>query len=421
VIVRVSLKYTGAETAGRSFQPDIAGDGSAIVFASNADNVVETIDQNEGVTDVFHLALPSDPGDREVAVLSVRGGRQGNGPSTRPSVSDDGRTVAFLSEATNLTVKPDRNRAPDVFVHDVHEPRTARVSVATGGEPANGASFDNHVSGDGNLVAFTTAADNLAFENRDQNGRDDIFVHDRKGPRSKTNRVNIRSGTLDEADGDSSEPVLSEDGGFVAFTSVAADLVPGDTNNVPDVFRYDREARKTIRISLTSQRQPTNAPSGEPSISDDGNRIAFSSRASNLVGVNGAIARSIFLRDVEEGTTTLVSRTFATGGPGDGASSDPDISGDGRYVVFESAASDLVPGDTNGAVDIFVFDLVTERMIRISTGIDGAANGDSFDPAITDDGSYVVFASDASNLVEGDINNQTDIFLRGPLTRPADG
>ncbi|HEV2755241.1 MAG TPA: adenylate/guanylate cyclase domain-containing protein [Actinomycetota bacterium] len=414
-LVRISLKYTGTETAGRSYSPDISGDGSAAIFVSDARNIVEG--DHNGVSDVFHVMLP--PGRREAAeravtLVSIAGGGQTSGRSTLPSVSDDGGAVAFLGETTDSPARSGRQRSVHVFVRALPDGETERASISTDGEIANGPSYDNDISGDGALVAFTTAATNLAFENRDTNEANDVFVHDRRAP--KTNRVNIRSGTLDEANGHSFQPVLSEDGRYVAFVSKASDLVPGDTNNRLDVFRYDRAERKTIRISLTSAGEPTNDPSDEPSISDDGNRVVFASTASNLVGERGDIARSIFVRDVEAGTTTLVSRSYADAEPGNGASSSPEISGDGRYVVFASKASDLVPGDENGVADIFVFDLETGTTVRVSTGIDGDTDADSFDPAITDDGSYVVFASNASNLVADDINNVTDVFLRGPLT-----
>jgi Tol biopolymer transport system component len=211
-------------------------------------------------------------------------------------------------------------------------------------------------------------------------------------------------------------PAISADGRYVAFRSAASNLVANDTNGQEDVFLRDTANGATTLISVGHDVPQANGDSRDPAISADGRYVAFRSAANNLVTSDGNAADDIFLRDTQTDTTTIISLDTG-GGWSNGASYDPDISADGRYVVFYSAASDLVSGDTNGVLDVFLRDTQTNTTTRISVASDGTqANGNSLNPAISADGRYVVFQSDATNLVTGDTNGKSDIFLHDTQT-----
>ncbi|HEX2196499.1 MAG TPA: hypothetical protein VHJ76_06190, partial [Actinomycetota bacterium] len=364
--------------------------------------------------DVFHVAIEGGLDPQSLRLVSGDGAAPGNGGSTQPSISDDGNVVGFLSHATDLTVRADRNGFQDVFVHRVDENATGRVSISTKGVAGNGRSFDVDVSGDGNFIAFTTAAENLAAKG-DSNRKDDIFVRDVLA--GKTNRANIRTRTLDEANRDSSDPSISARGEFVAFASPADTLSRGDTNNSPDVFRYNRELHATVRASLAFGGEGSNAAgaSSQPSISDDGKKIAFVSTADNLHEDDTSSDPDVFVYDFVERETTLVTAPVTPGGAPDGETRNPVISGDGAFVAFDSTASNLVSGDGNGVRDVFVYDLEDEVMVRVSVDETGAEVQEaSFDPSISSDGSFVTFTSEG-RLVSDDTNVVADVYLRGPL------
>ncbi|MDQ4124498.1 MAG: calcium-binding protein, partial [Actinomycetota bacterium] len=406
-IERVSVRRSGEETTGRSFAGEISGDGDVIVYQSTGEDIAGG-DANGARADVFHVLVDDGLQPGSVLMVSRNGDVQGNSASSQPSVSDDGNVVGFLSNATNLWTGRDRNRAPDVFMHVVDEGTVTRVSVSTKGVPADKGSSEVDVSGNGDFIAFTTAATNLAVKG-DRNRRDDIFVRDVVA--EKTNRANIRSGTLDEADEDSSHPSISEDGHYVAFSSPADTLSGEDTNNNSDVFRYNRLLHQTVRASLGLGVASNAAGASEqPSISVDGKRIAFVSNAENLHPDDTSEDLDVFVYDFIERETTLVTRGATPSETGN-----PVISGDGNYVAFDSAAPDLVPGDTNGVRDVFFYDIEAAELVRVSVDEDGGeVSQPSFDPSITNDGSFVTFTSVAS-LVPTDTNEVEDVYLRGPL------
>lgn len=411
-LMRVSVTRAGGETTGASSAAEISGDGDVVVYESTGDDLVGR-DTNAADPDVFHVLVDTGVRPGSLLMVSRNGAVQGNAPSTEPSVSDDGNVVGFLSEATNLSPKPDRNGAQDVFMHVVDEGVASRVSISTEDVAANDASFEVDVSGDGNFIAFTTAATNLAVKG-DRNRRNDIFVRDVEA--AKTNRANIQSGTLKEANEHSSDPSISEDGHYVAFASPADTLSNGDTNNGSDVFRYNRLLHKTVRGSLgLGDVNNAAGDSFQPSISDDGKRIAFVSNAENLHPDDTTPDPDVFVYDFVERETYLVTPAVTPGAPVKGETANPVLSGDGLYVAFDSAASNLVPGDTNGARDVFFYDIAGEELVRISVTEDGGeVSGESFDPSITTDGTFVTFTS-VAGLVPADTNGVEDVYLRGPL------
>ena len=239
----------------------------------------------------------------------------------------------------------------------------------------------------------------------------DVFVRDRQA--RTTERVSISSAEV-QGNGGSAAPSISAGGRYVAFGSIASDLVTNDTNNTDDVFVRDRHAGTTERVSISSAERQATGYSYSGSISADGRFVAFDSTADDLVAADINRQRDIFLRDRQQGTTSRVSVT-STEDEGENHSFSPSISADGRYVAFVSYASDLVADDTD-RIDVFLRDRqlgTTSRLSLSSAG--GQANGDSLHPSISSDGRYVAFASQASDLQAHDTNRKMDIFVRGPL------
>ena len=249
-----------------------------------------------------------------------------------------------------------------------------------------------------------------------------------------TERVSVASdGTqADNISGRRGAPTSSADGRLVAFDSLASNLVPGDANGFDDVFVRDRATGTTQRVSVASDGTQGNNISSSPAISGDGRFVAFVSNASNLVPGDTSGVRDIFVHDRATGTTQRVS-VSSSGAQGNGASGGsgatndvatiaPAISADGRFVAFESLASNLVPGDTNGTRDVFVHDLQTATTERVSVGGNKQqANSFSNPESINGDGRFVVFTSFASNLVKGDTNQQIDVFVRDRQPGPPSG
>jgi Tol biopolymer transport system component len=305
-----------------------------------------------------------------------------------------------------------------VFLHDRQTGTTTRVSVGPGGAQATGGQSGFGVGGsglaishDGGIVAFQSEAANLVLT--DTNSARDIFTFDAN--MQLTTRVSVATGG-GQANGFSSAPALSADGRYVAFYSSATSLVAGDTNGADDIFVHDRQTGITTRVSIGLLGAPPNSHSRKPAISADGRYVAYTSLATNLAAGDSNGVDDVFIYDTQTGATTRVS--VATGGaqangPADMAS----LSADGRYVAFKSTATNLVTGDTNGAWDVFVHDTQTGATTRVSMGPGGAqANSDSNYTAISANGRYVAFDSTATNLVPGDTNGNRDAFRhdRGP-------
>ena len=289
--------------------------------------------------------------------------------------------------------------------------KTSRVNVASSGEQADWYSYDPHISADGRYVVFYSAASNLVPG--DTNEELDVFVNDRVS--GETTRVSVASdGT--QATGRSDYSTISADGRYVAFYSQAANLVPDDTNGATDAFVHDRVSGKTTRVSVSTRGAEGPSGSYSTTISADGRYVAFESGDPNLVprDTNGVF--DVFLRDLKSGTTSRVSLTNL-GAQAQRDSYLPSISADGRYVAFHSDASDMVRGDTNNVGDMFVRDRVTGKTLRVSVATDGTeANNYNINmPSISADGRYVAFYSEATNLVPGDTNGVSDVFVRGPL------
>jgi WD40 repeat protein len=275
------------------------------------------------------------------------GGGQGNSDSFRPYLSADGRYVAFRSFANNL-VSGDSNAMWDVFVRDRQTGTTERVSVSSAGVQGDNHSGKAVISADGGAVAFHSLASTLVAG--DTNGVNDAFVRDRT--LGTTQRVSVDGGGVQGND-HSRNAYISGDGRYVAHASSASNLVSGDTNSLPDIFVYDRQTGSTARVSVDSGGGQATGDSRAPSLSTDGQVVAFHSFASNLVSGDGNGVGDVFAHDRGTGVTERMS-VSTSGGEGNGHSYRAMVSGDAGTVAFMSEASNLVPGDTNGAVDVFV-------------------------------------------------------------------
>ncbi|MHB8793124.1 MAG: TolB family protein [Thermoleophilia bacterium] len=395
----------------------ISADGNYIAFISDANNLVPEDINN--VTDVF--VADSHTGDIRL-VSTDSNGIQGNCGSLGPSISADGRFVAFVSCASNLG-PDDTNGDPDIFLKDIQTGTTTRVSTDSGGNQANPTLYQNGsnactISGDGRYVAFQSFASNLV--SGDTNSTCDVFIKDTQI--NQTTRVSTDSAGA-QVYGLSQAPSISGDGRYTVFIH-GSDLIPGGYPGIYDIFVKDSQTGITSVISTDSTGGRANGPSGDPSISPNGRYVTFESDASNL----GSGGSGIFIKDIQTDQTTRVSNDYATGGQPDGNSSHPSVSNNG-HVVFWSFASNLVPGDITqcnsfgtiyNCADVFVWDKESGITTIISTDISGdngnddsGGIGDIFltDRSITADGRFVVLESNATNLVPGDTNGARDIFL----------
>lgn len=400
----LSVSTSGEPANDHSADVAVSANGRHVVFQSAASNLVE--DDTNGVVDAFLRDRRRGVTER-VSVSSA--GEEGNGESAQAAVSADGRFVAFQSSATNL-VERDTNGAVDVFIRDRREDTTARVSVSTSGAQGDGRSSDPAVSSNARFVTFVSAATDLAP--RDTNGEFDVYIRDRW--RGTTSRVSVVSSGGQGDDG-SSDPAVSDNGRFVVFHSIARNLVERDRNGSRDIFLRDRSRGRTTRINLSPSGAEANQRSTDPMISAGGRYVTYGSLATNLVRGDTNDVRDQFLWDRRTGTTRRVSLSNRDRQAND-TSCDATISHGGRFVAFISLATDLVEPETNGWRQVFMRDrdLGVTRLVSVSSsGEEGTR--ESADPRISADGRFVAFRSAAPNLVPGDDNHATDVFIRGPF------
>jgi Tol biopolymer transport system component len=334
------------------------------------------------------------------------------------SLSGDGRYVAYDSMSSNL-VSNDTNGVYDVFVRERATGATVRVSVDSAGNEGDSTSFEPSLSYDGRYVAFVSFADNLVAN--DTNGTFDVFVHDRDPDgngifdegNGVTTRVSVDSNGVeaDDLSGYGSSIAISGDGMKVVFASGATNLDPSQLH-AGGIFLHDLSTGATVLVDVSSAGVQGNGASGSPRISRDGTHATFSSASSDLVAGDLNGKDDIFVRDLVAGTTTRVSINTAGNG-GNGDSRFPVISADGSVIAFGSSASNLVSGDTNFVADVFVRDQNSGTTTRVSVDSSGKQtdNQSWSGLAISDDGTKVAFFSDATNLVPNDKNFIGDVFL----------
>ncbi|MFC6016429.1 TolB family protein [Plantactinospora solaniradicis] len=353
------------------------------------------------------MAQAAESGTRTSRASVATAGTQANSYSLGHAISSDGRYVAFDSAASNL-VPRDTNGASDVFLRDRERATTIRVGVSRDGGQANGNSAEPTISPNGRYIGFTSIASNLVPG--DSNEVEDVFLKD--VGTGAVSAVTV-SGVNGPANGSSFGPAVSADGRYVTFSSYASNLVPGDTNSAPDVFVRDLRAGVTTRASVSDAGEQADDGSYEPAIDADGRYVTFSSSASNLVPGDTNSAPDVFVRDLRAGVTIRVSVSDTEEQANGWGSYGPAISADGRRIVFTSNGSNLTVNDTNGVIDVFVRDLRagTTRLVTVSSA--GApSNTSAWNPVISADGRYVSFATDATNLVADDTNDTEDVFVR---------
>lgn len=405
---RVSVASNGGEANSWSFSPSISANGRYVAFQSQANNLVPG-DTNARF-DVFVRDMESGVTTR---VSVGPGGVQGNDSSGSTasgdtSISADGRYIVFTSQATNF-VAGDTNGVADVFLRDVWAQTTTLVSATPSGTPGNAYSAHGWVSADGRYVAFDSAATNLVPG--DTNAARDIFVRDIVS--STTSRASVSS-SGDQAAGDSYYPSISSDGNRVAFLSIAGNLVSGDANGRFDVFVHELGSSSTWSATPSSVGPTSPFPTGAPMISPDGSCVVFATDASDLVAGDTNAVADVFVREFIPGRTTRVSVSATPlAGGALGNSGESSVSADGRYVAFHSLATNIVPGDANGTADVFVRDTLTGTTVLASVSSQGEpGNSSSLWPALSADGRFIAFTSYASNLVPDDHNGVRDVFVR---------
>lgn len=312
-------------------------------------------------------------------------------------ISPDGRYVVFDYALDDL-VPGDSNGKTDVFVLDRDDGSIDLISVNSNEvQPTDFDCVMGTISNDGRYVAFESLSAELALN--DTNGLVDVFVRDREG--GNTARVSVSNGGMQITG--NSRGSISGNGNFVVFTSDGDDAVMSDTNMVQDVFRRDLVSPGTIRVSISDgEMEASGGTSLSPSISDDGNRIGFISGAENLVNDDDNMHNDMFVRDVTAGTTTRVSLT-STGAQQEngGCNETAVISGNGLTVAFGSSADNLIPGDSNGLTDVFVREIgnTSLEIVSVATGSTAfVTDGFTSLPTISPDGRYVGFWSSSSQL-----------------------
>lgn len=403
------LSQTSAGQAGNaaSTDPALSGDGQLTVFQSDASNLVAN--DTNGVTDIFFLDRSTGT---TLRISLDSAGTQANGSSMRPEISSDGLFIVFRSDATNL-VANDTNGLTDIFVHDWTLGITTRVSVDSSGVESNGASTSCDISGDGRYVVFQSAGNNLVAG--DTNSEDDIFLHDRQT--GITTRVSVDTSGV-EGNSFSKEAVISTDGSTIAFTSLASNLVANDTNTQIDAFVHERLTGQTERVSLKSGGAQAFGNSEHPGLSADGSVVVFTSDSLSIVPGGRNSVEDVYTHDRNTAITERVS-VNSQGVAGVFWSWKGTISDDGRYVAFESFATDLVTQDFNLMADVFLHDRILGMTTNLSfsrSAIQG--NRGSANPAISADGSVILFDDFSANLAVGDTNGTHDIFINDRNTYP---
>ncbi len=410
--VRVRLSSAG-NPDGPSSQPALSADARRLAFTSAATNLTGRDDGNGTTRDVFVY----DQGSGAIELASHGpNGEPADASSSEPVLDAAGAQLAFTSRATNL-VPGDTNGFADVFVRRA-DGTLVRASVTVDGEAGRGVSGEPDLSADGRLLVFTSGADNLAGA-VDTNQTDDVFVRN-----LETGAVALVSADVDgaAAEGQSRAPAISADGRYVSFSSDASNLADGDDNAREDVYVRDLATGRTQLVSVArGGRSAQNRAfrGARPQVSDlshDGRFVVFESDATNLAGRDRNRRTDIFVRDLVAQSTRRVSLS-TTNEEGGGASYLPAITPDGRYVAFGSRANDLVAEDAIGP-DVFVRDLARGTTVLVDVTARGRLRGrepavpQPGRPALSADGATAAFASSAANLAGADTNRVADLFLR---------
>lgn len=415
---RISQAWDGSQADGGSYSPAISADGRFVVYHSLATNLVKggqpsqlyLFDRQAGATELVSVASDGSPANSE---------------ANHPAISADGRYIAFGSNATNLAGES----SGEIYLRDRVSGKTLMVSGPVDGSPARGDASFPAISGDGRYVAFLSFADNL--DPRDEDILPDIFVRDMQ--KNTLTLVSVSS-SGEKANSDSGVAgglAISSDGRYVAFQSYASNLVPDDTNEASDIFVRDLVAGKTERVSVSSSGEQANDRSGSLAISGDGRFVSFISWASNLVAGDTNGAPDIFVHDRVSGKTERINMGVRNSMTISGVIYDTEnyaqlsLSHDGRYLAFASQATSPVKrsgittcdfstmgGGVEPCANAFLYDRQSGKLTLLSASAKNqTGSAASYNTAISQDGHWVAFASEASNLTPGDTNQQADIYL----------
>ncbi len=432
---RVSVTDSGIEGNGDSAESSLSAHGMRIAFRSDANNLaISAIDDNDS-SDIYLHTLATD----ETQLLSIDGSPtepQAGGGASHPDISYSGDRVVFASDRVLFTFDgctfPDSDGASDVFEWDYTLPplrRSISVFRDASGAFCNTLDEANFHPAINNIdVVFTTDTPLFLPSDRmvlDRNEAADILRLDNRVDGTSVVSADM---TLRTGNGRSDYAAIATLGNWVAYETTATDLVADNNGAVSDIVLTDSDALTHQLISVSTAGTQSDGASNRPSISALATHIAFDSVATNLATGAPNGVRQVYVRSLDTGCTTLLSQT--TGGDiGGGDSQFASISADGRFVVFQSDASNLVPNDTNQAADIFLVDRDADEnglfygsagcsdvgrwsIQRISVTAGGLeANGNSAEPDISANGAYVSFTSDATNLVDSDTNDAADIFV----------
>ncbi len=422
VIVNHAADSSTTVGNGAAGSPALSADGRFIVYQSAATNLVPNqVDPNQSAQDVF-LYDRNTGANTLVSHIQGNALTTGNVTSLYPTISADGRFVSYQSAAANLSSTSDVNNAEDVFLWDRTTDSSQLLTRNPGGSAANAKSFGSRLAADGNTVVFSTyATDLVPGQNSPSSG--DVFLYDRLLGTLQLMSHRPGSASLG-GDGQSFLPLPSADGSVVVFNTQASNLVPQDTNGSADVLFYERASSVLTAASAVAGGTASltaNGNSGNGRASADGRFIVFASDATNLLPGQSDTnnANDIFLRDRQTGALALVSHAAgAAAQTGDSNSYAPAISADGRWISYSSRATNLVDGvlDTNGVADVFLYDREsnTSRLLSRNSLVPTLAADDYSETAVVSpDGRFVVFASDATDLVtaQSDANNGRDVFL----------
>ncbi|MCE5315723.1 MAG: malectin domain-containing carbohydrate-binding protein [Armatimonadota bacterium] len=398
---RVSVTSGGVESDGESFFSAVSGDGRYVAFSSWSTNLVP------GGTNGWLQVLRADLDDGSIIDASLDYlGQQATIYSWFPTISADGNRVCFTTNSTALVPGPE-DYIFQAYARDVSGEETILASCSVGGNAGNDESYFSAISGDGNYVAFSSFATNITPD-----GSTTEHVYVKNLQTGSINRASVNSDG-EPGNGRSSAPYISYDGRYAIFSSDATNLVDDDTNGVADVFVRDMLNETTERVNVSSTGEQANGGSDWPTISGDGRYAAFECSASNLVTPNTASGRSnVYVYDRDTGTIQIVSVDSA-GNYGNAGSSGAVISLNGKYVVFNSDATNLVATPNNGRTQVYTHRMSTGETIMASVNSAGVA-GDNYSDwqSVSGDGRVVAFASYATNLVSDDTNNERDIYVR---------
>jgi uncharacterized repeat protein (TIGR01451 family) len=385
LLVSVNTNQPAQSGDGFSGSPSISADGRFVAFQSYTDDLVEG--DNNFRTDVFLRDLLSGT----TRLIS------------RDLLIDDGYSPVISGNGSNIVFNTSQGGGQALFVHIGAQNTNQAVTIRPDGNLSSSGGTDPTISSNGTVIAFSSFANDLATL-PDFNGNQDIFARDITAQTTVLVSVNL-SGTA-AGNGQSYNGRISADGRYVAFLSNASDLVPNDTNNATDVFLRDLQAGTTILVSRRNSGGGSgNGDNDEPAINADGRYVAFTSFARDLIANDDTFSRDVYLFDRVTGTNLLVSVNRFGTRPPDGNSRGPSISANGRYIAFESAATNIVANDINGELtDIFVRDVIAGTTVLASLDCAGVVSGndDSYAPAIAGDGRSVAFLSRASDLTSGD-------------------